>query len=103
MHITDSMFAEEVEKAELPVLIDYWAPWCGPCQMVAPELEKLADQMQGKLKIVKINVDENRKTAEKFNIMSIPTLMLFKNGAMVKKMVGAMSAPQILSSIESEI
>ena len=102
-HITDDMFETEVIASDVPVLVDFWAPWCGPCKMVGPELEKLAQELEGRLKITKINVDENRATAEKFGIMSIPTLILFKNKGVVKKMVGAMASGQIREAIEAEL
>ncbi len=101
--LSDSNFDQEVLKANLPVLVDFWAVWCGPCKMVAPELEKLADEKNNLLKIAKLNVDENRDTAIKYGISSIPTLLLFKDGAVAKKLVGAMSKDKILNEISSFI
>ena len=86
---TNSNWKVEVEKSGVPVVVDFWAPWCGPCRMVSPVIEKLSDKYNGKLKVVKVNVDENQELAMKFGIMSIPTIMLFKNGAELDKAVGA--------------
>ena len=86
---TNSNWKDEVEKSGVPVFVDFWAPWCGPCRMVSPVIEKLSDKYNGKLKVVKVNVDENQELAMKFGIMSIPTVMLFKNGAELDKAVGA--------------
>lgn len=103
MEITDSNFDSEVLKSVTPVLVDFWAVWCGPCKMVAPEVEKLGTEKAGALKIGKLNVDENRDTAIKYSITSIPSLLLFKDGQMVKKLVGAMSKDRILSEISAFI
>ncbi len=97
--LSDSNFESEVINSEKPVLIDFWAVWCGPCKMIAPELEKLAAETSEGLKIGKLNVDDNRDTAIKFGISSIPTLLLFKNGEVVKKLVGVMSKDKILAEI----
>ena len=86
---TDANFEELVLKSERPVVVDFWAAWCGPCKMIAPALEELSGTMGGKVKIVKLNVDENPATAAKYGIMSIPTLMLFKNGELASRQVGA--------------
>jgi len=99
--VTDSNFDSEVLKSNIPVLVDFWAVWCGPCKMVAPEVEKLAAEKADVLKIGKLNVDENRDTAIKYSITSIPSLLLFKDGQMVKKLVGAMSKDRILYEISS--
>lgn len=101
MEITDSNFNTEVIKSDIPVLVDFWAVWCGPCKMIAPEIEKIAEEKAGVLKIGKLNVDENRDTAIKYSITSIPSLLLFKDGQMVKKLVGAMSKDRILYEISS--
>ena len=101
MEITDSNFNTEVIKSDIPVLVDFWAVWCGPCKMVAPEIEKITEEKAGVLKIGKLNVDENRDTAIKYSITSIPSLLLFKDGQMVKKLVGAMSKDRILYEISS--
>ena len=86
---TDATFDQEVLKADLPVLVDFWAPWCGPCRMIAPIVEELANQYNGKLKVVKLNTDENQDTAVKYGIRSIPTLGIFKDGKVVDAVIGA--------------
>ncbi len=90
VHGTDDGFDQEVLKSDLPVLVDFWAPWCGPCLMVAPLLEEVAAANQGKLKVVKVNVDENGKTAMTYGVMAIPTLILFKGGELKEKSVGVL-------------
>ncbi|HEY4695500.1 MAG TPA: thioredoxin [Candidatus Hydromicrobium sp.] len=97
--LTDSNFESEVINSEKPVLVDFWALWCGPCKIIAPELEKLAAEKSEQLKIGKLNVDDNRETAMKYSISSIPTLLLFKNGEVVKKLIGVMSKEKILTEI----
>ena len=87
--VSDKDFEAEVLKSAEPVVVDFWAEWCGPCKMIAPALEEIAGTMNGKVKIVKLNVDENPATAAKYGIMSIPTLMLFKNGELASRQVGA--------------
>ena len=87
--VSDSTFESEVLKAQGPVVVDFWAEWCGPCRMIAPALEELAGSFGEKVKIVKLNVDENPQVAAKYGIMSIPTLMIFKNGEMASRQVGA--------------
>jgi thioredoxin 1 len=87
--VSDATFEAEVLNAAEPVVVDFWAEWCGPCRMIAPALEEIAGAMNGKVKIVKLNVDENPATAAKYGIMSIPTLMLFKNGELASRQVGA--------------
>lgn len=88
VHGSDATFEEDVLKSALPVLVDFWAPWCGPCQIVAPILDEIAQARKGTLKVVKINVDENGKTAMTYGVMAIPTLMLFKGGELKEKVVG---------------
>ena len=87
--VTDDSFETDVLKASQPVLVDFWAEWCGPCRMIAPALEEIAGTLNGTVKIVKLNVDENPQTAAKYGIMSIPTLMIFKNGELASRQVGA--------------
>lgn len=86
---TDSNWKQEVEQSQVPVVVDFWAPWCGPCRMVSPVIERLAEKYNGRLKVVKVNVDENQMLAMKFNIMSIPTIMLFRDGKALDQAIGA--------------
>ena len=102
-HTSDSDFDNDVLKSDLPVLVDYWAEWCGPCKMIAPVLDNIADEYDGKLRIVKLNIDENPQTPPKFGIRGIPTLMLFKNGAVEATKVGAMSKSQLAAFIETNL
>ena len=99
--VTDQNFEQEVIKSSLPVLVDLWAPWCGPCRMVAPVVEKLSEKYDGRVKFCKVNVDENPKTASNYKVMSIPTLMFFKNGEAVDTAIGAVPEPALKSKIES--
>jgi thioredoxin 1 len=88
VEVTDESFESEVLGSDVPVLVDYWAPWCGPCRLAAPVLEKIADEYEGRLKVCKMNVDENREVASGYRIMSIPTLQLFKKGELVDQVIG---------------
>ena len=100
--ITDAAFETEI-RAETPVLVDFWAEWCGPCRMVAPVLEQIAAEQSGKLKIVKLNVDENQQTPAQFGVTGIPTMILFKNGEMVDRIVGFMPKPQLLGRLRPHL
>jgi thioredoxin 1 len=102
-YVTDDTFEAEVVNAEGPVLVDYWADWCGPCKMIAPILDEIADEYDGKLKIAKLNIDENPATPPKFGIRGIPTLMLFKNGNVEATKVGAVSKSQLSAFIDSNL
>ncbi|MFH1832941.1 MAG: thioredoxin [Candidatus Levyibacteriota bacterium] len=101
--ITDQNFESEVIKSDMPVLVDFWAPWCGPCRIVGPIIEELAKEYEGKVKIGKLNVDENSDTATKYAVMSIPTLLIFKKGSPFKTMVGALAKENIKKEIDSVI
>jgi thioredoxin 1 len=101
--VTDHTFEPEVLKSETPVLVDYWAEWCGPCKSIAPILDEVAKEYEGRLKIAKINVDENQVTPAKFGIRGIPTLMLFKNGNVEATRVGALSKSQLTAFLDSNI
>jgi thioredoxin 1 len=101
--VNDQTFETEVLQADTPVLVDFWAPWCGPCRMVAPVVDEIAGQYQGKLKVVKLNTDDSPNTAVRFQIMSIPTLLLFKNGKAVEQIVGAQPKQALVSKIEPHL
>jgi len=102
-YISDATFEQDVVKADGAVLIDYWAEWCGPCKMIAPVLEEISKEYDGRLQIAKMNVDENQETPAKFGIRGIPTLMLFKNGAVVATKVGALSKSQLTAFLDSHL
>lgn len=102
-HTTDASFEQDVLKSSTPVLIDYWAEWCGPCRMVAPILDEIAGEYQGRLQIMKVNVDENRNVPAKYGIRGIPTLMLFKDGEVAATKVGALSKSQLTSFLDANI
>ncbi len=102
-HVTDASFEPDVLKSDVPVLVDYWAEWCGPCKSIAPILEDVAKEYGGRVKIAKMNVDENQATPAKFGIRGIPTLMLFKNGNVEATKVGALSKSQLTAFLDSNI
>jgi thioredoxin 2 len=101
--VTDANFAEEVERSPLPVLLDMWAPWCGPCRMIAPTIEQLAGELAGRVKVAKLNTDENPMTGSRFNVRSIPTLLVLKDGKEIDRLVGALPKQEILRRLESVI
>ena len=103
VHTTDSKFSTDVLDSELPVLVDFWAEWCGPCKMIAPILDEIADEYQGKLQIVKIDIEEHQQTAPKFSIRGIPTLLLFKNGTVEAQKVGAVSKKQLAEFLDQQL
>jgi thioredoxin len=98
--VTDASFEQDVLNSEIPVLVDFWAPWCGPCRMVAPVVDEIAEQYDGKVKVVKLNTDENPGIAGQYNIRSIPTLMIFKNGQRVEQVVGAVPKATLATTLE---
>ncbi|NEP01879.1 MAG: thioredoxin [Symploca sp. SIO2E9] len=103
VQVTDSSFKQDVLESEIPVLVDFWAPWCGPCRMVAPVVEEIAQQYAGKVKVVKLNTDENPNIASQYGIRSIPTLMLFKGGQRVDMVVGAVPKSTLADTIEKNL
>ena len=103
LHITDSSFEEEVLKSARPVMLDFWAEWCGPCKMIAPILDELAGQYKGRLTVAKINIDDNQKTPETYAVRGIPTLILFKDGEVAATRVGAASKSQLEAFIDANI
>ncbi len=102
-HLSDAAFEQEVLQSQLPVLVDYWAEWCGPCKMIAPILDEISVEYAGRLKVTKLNIDENQNTPPKYGIRGIPTLMLFKNGNVEATKVGALSKSQLTAFIDSNI
>ena len=102
-HVTDGNFDSEVLQSQTPVLVDYWAEWCGPCKMIAPILDDVAKDYAGKLKVAKLNIDDNQDTPAKYGIRGIPTLMLFKNGNVEATKVGALSKSQLSAFIDSNL
>ena len=102
-HVTDATFEADVLKSAQPILVDYWAEWCGPCKMIAPILDEVSTAYQGKLSIAKMNVDENREIPAKFGIRGIPTLMLFKDGQLSATKVGALSKAQLIAFIDQQL
>jgi thioredoxin 1 len=102
-HVTDATFEADVLQSQTPILVDYWAEWCGPCKMIAPILDEVSSTYEGKLKVAKMNVDENRDIPAKFGIRGIPTLMLFKDGQLAATKVGAMSKAQMTAFIDQQL
>ncbi len=102
-HVTDATFAKEILESKDPVLVDYWAEWCGPCRMIAPLLEEVAKQYAGKLKVAKLNIDENPQTPSRYGIRGIPTLMIFQDGETKATKVGALSKPQLTAFIDGAL
>ena len=103
LHFTDTNFRQEVLESDLPVLVDFWATWCGPCRMVGPIVEELAKEYENVIKIGKLNVDDNSKTATRYGIMSIPTLIFFKNGRVMEQVVGALNKAELKKRIEANL
>lgn len=102
-HVTDDSFESEVLQSDVPVLVDYWAEWCGPCKVIAPVLEEIAGEYEGKMKICKLDIDANEETPPKYGIRGIPTLMLFKGGSVEATKVGALSKSQLTAFLDSNI
>jgi thioredoxin 1 len=102
-HVSDASFEADVLKSDTPVLVDFWAEWCGPCKMIAPALEEVAVSHAGKIKIAKLDVDDNREVAAKYGIRGIPTLMIFKNGELAAQKVGALSKAQLTAFVDSQV
>lgn len=103
LEVTDESFSRDVLQSEIPVLVDFWAIWCGPCKMIGPIVEEIAAEKSGKIKVAKVNVDENRQVANQFGIRSIPTLLLFKQGKVVEQIIGVLPKPTLLNKIEPHL
>jgi thioredoxin 1 len=102
MELSDTNFEQEVMKSDLPVLVDFWAEWCAPCRMVSPVMEEIAADFEGRIKVAKLNVDDNNELAAKYDIMSIPTVMLFKEGQIVSQAIGAMTKDSLIKELDLE-
>ena len=103
LEVSDSSFEQEVKQSELPVLVDFWAPWCGPCKTVSPIIDELAEDYKGRVKVVKVNTDENIKTAQEYRISGIPSLLVFKNGELVDQVVGAQKKVALAGLIDKHL
>lgn len=103
VEVTDKNFESEVLKSDLPVLVDFWAEWCGPCKMISPIVEEISSELSGKLKVAKVNIDDAQELAAKFNVMSIPTLLIFKGGEPVEQIVGAVAKDQLMEKINPQL
>ena len=101
IHITDAEFEEKVLKSKIPVIVDFWAPWCGPCRMVAPMLDKIASEMAGKVVIAKVNTDENAEWAQKYGVQGIPTMLFIQNGKVIRNQVGALPEALLRDAVKS--
>ena len=103
LEVNDSNFEAEVKNSDIPVLVDFWAPWCGPCRKISPIIDDLAAEFEGKVKVVKVNTDENLKTTQEFSISGIPSVLIFKNGQAVERLVGLMQKSQLVSNLEKHL
>ncbi len=103
VHLTDESFKKEVLESDVPVLVDFWAPWCGPCRIVAPLVDEIAKEYRDRLKVCKVNVDDSSRTASHYGVMSIPTLVFFHKGKVMEQIVGALNKPQLKKKVEENI
>ena len=103
LEVNDSNFEAEVKNSDIPVLVDFWAPWCGPCRKISPIIDDLAAEFEGKVKVVKVNTDENLKITQEFSISGIPSILIFKKGEAVERLVGLMQKSQLISNLEKHL